>query len=421
MLRHVRPSVLKSFLSYPFLSRRNFEKAFYFLLCLYRDRSFEEYNMEYPSSSHSSSLMSTPASSRPGTPIRDLRQSEEMASPIRRHFPGKVNMPSQTLPPAEPTKQLEIASKSSRSPPRPRVLSDANVMIKPDTRTRSKTLREEHDSKTRARSESNSSTRSRSGSSPNHSSASTPTKRSTRRRSSTSAPRIRGHAPIVQAPSKAIPPPSMIAKERVTKLKPPVTDLPTRAGSPTRVSQSLVRQLASVSAPVPARAAVKTNRVIRPLADVAEERPSQIRASGDPTAGARKRSSISRREPDTRRYTVLPADKSSSDRPRNPIRLPLPNHAQPRYSSGVSREMPAATRLTSNGLGVFLSETPVGAKTSTSTASSTGAKDVSRATEESSNSTSSGETWEQVEWSAQDVAQNGVKNVKPRRKRERLI
>jgi hypothetical protein len=79
-----------------YVYRKNFEKAFYYLLCRYRDKSFEEYNMDVPYDPFSAtSPFSTPSSPVPLSPRRsgdfDLYASRAgAASPIQRHFPGRV-------------------------------------------------------------------------------------------------------------------------------------------------------------------------------------------------------------------------------------------------------------------------------------------------------------------------------------------
>ena len=79
------------------LYRKNFEKAFYYLLCRYRDKSFEEYNMDATwDPSNTASPFSTPNSPVPLSPRRsadfDLYAASraEASSPIQRHFPGRV-------------------------------------------------------------------------------------------------------------------------------------------------------------------------------------------------------------------------------------------------------------------------------------------------------------------------------------------
>lgn len=77
--------------------RKNFEKAFYYLLCRYRDKSFEEYNMDIPyGTSSTASPFSIPASPVLLSPRRSVdfdlyaASRAEAASPIQRHFPGRV-------------------------------------------------------------------------------------------------------------------------------------------------------------------------------------------------------------------------------------------------------------------------------------------------------------------------------------------
>ena len=79
------------------LYRKNFEKAFYYLLCRYRDKSFEEYNMDAAwDPSNTASPFSTPSSPILLSPRRsadfDLYAASraEASSPIQRHFPGRV-------------------------------------------------------------------------------------------------------------------------------------------------------------------------------------------------------------------------------------------------------------------------------------------------------------------------------------------
>ena len=77
--------------------RKNFEKAFYYLLCRYRDKSFEEYNMDAACDpSNAASPFSTPSSPVILSPRRSVdfdlyaASRAEASSPIQRHFPGRV-------------------------------------------------------------------------------------------------------------------------------------------------------------------------------------------------------------------------------------------------------------------------------------------------------------------------------------------
>jgi len=77
--------------------RKNFEKAFYYLLCRYRDKSFEEYNLDIPyDPSSTASPFSAPSSPALSSPRRSVdfdlyaASRAEAASPIQRHFPGRV-------------------------------------------------------------------------------------------------------------------------------------------------------------------------------------------------------------------------------------------------------------------------------------------------------------------------------------------
>ncbi|CCA73157.1 related to serine/threonine protein kinase [Serendipita indica DSM 11827] len=388
----------------------NFEKAFYFLLCRYRDRSFEEYNMEYPSSSHSSSLASTPVVTRPGTPIRDPRDPMEETSPIRRHYPGKVAILSPHPTPKTKSdssvngsaKRSEPRPKHQQSPSRPRILSDTNAMAGAKTRTRAKTLREEQATGARARSGSGSSTRSRAGSSPSQSNASTQTKRPTPRRSSTSAPRARSHAS-----------PPGPTKERTAMHKPSI-DVPRRLNSPARVNSSLVRQLASLSTPAPARLAprVASNAVPRPLTSVAEERQSRMGTARESKSSSIKRALNSKDDQDITFSKANVNDKPLSTHHVNHV--PRSRDVMKERLDSLSFQQPTIPRPTATGLGVFLAENaePI----QTAGLSSVHVKDGSRIPEDRAGASSSGETWEEVEWPTQSADQGAVKKLKPRRR-----
>ncbi|KAG8800471.1 hypothetical protein FRC17_006862, partial [Serendipita sp. 399] len=76
---------------------KNFEKAFYSLLCRYRDRSFEEYNMEHRLSSPSFPYSSTALVTPPTTPIYDVPLPGG-EYPFKRHFPGRASpLPSRKI------------------------------------------------------------------------------------------------------------------------------------------------------------------------------------------------------------------------------------------------------------------------------------------------------------------------------------
>ncbi|KAG8761113.1 hypothetical protein FRC14_006819 [Serendipita sp. 396] len=75
---------------------KNFEKAFYVLLCRYRDRSFEEYNTESPPSRLSLSSSSIALVTPPLTPRYEGTASDG-EFPFKRHYPGRASPLSKTL------------------------------------------------------------------------------------------------------------------------------------------------------------------------------------------------------------------------------------------------------------------------------------------------------------------------------------
>ncbi|PVF92833.1 Pkinase-domain-containing protein [Serendipita vermifera] len=95
---------------------KNFEKAFYFLLCRFRDRSFEEYNMD--SSSHPSPISPEPLS----PPVFCGSEGTDNLI-IQRHYPGRASPQPQAESPQikrSPIKYNRMRARPNQtSPPKP--------------------------------------------------------------------------------------------------------------------------------------------------------------------------------------------------------------------------------------------------------------------------------------------------------------